>query len=78
VAYVTNNTVLVTLLVTSVRGPDSTYQPLAAPDVNPFRYVYPGVHNPNGYDLWVNLVINGKTNLICNWNSATLINSGLP
>jgi len=75
---VTNNTVPTTELVTSIGGPDDAYQPLKAPGLNPFRYVYPGVNNPNGYDLWVQLVIKGKTNLICNWSRQVIINSALP
>jgi hypothetical protein len=37
--------------------------------VNPFSYnsVNP-THNPNSYDLWVDLVIGGKTNRISNWS----------
>lgn len=74
-----NNTVLNTaVLITSVRGPDASYQPLGVPDVNPFRYVYPGVNNPNSYDLWIQLVFNGKTNLVCNWSKSVQINSALP
>ena len=72
------NGVWVTNLVTSVKGPDENYRPLGVADVNPFRYVYPGVQNPNSYDLWVQLVISGKTNLICNWNKQVQINSPLP
>jgi len=68
-----------TLLLTSVRGPDISYQPIpGAQDVNPFRYVVPGMNNPNSYDLWVQLVIAGKTNLICNWTKQVQINSPLP
>ncbi len=78
ISSVTNNGVLVTLLVTSVGGPDTRYQPLGAQSVNPFRYVYPGINNPSSYDLWVNLVINNKTNLICNWSPTPLINSAYP
>jgi prepilin-type N-terminal cleavage/methylation domain-containing protein len=70
-AYVTN-------LVTSVGGPDDAYKPLGVPGVNPFRYLYPGTNNPGGYDLWVQLVISGKTNLVCNWNSSVQINTSLP
>ena len=66
------------LLVTSVRGPDATYQPLGVPDMNPFRYVYPGTNNPNSYDLWVKLQITGKTYLICNWTKQNIVNSPLP
>ena len=60
--------VLVTLLTTSVRGPDATYQPVGAVDVNPFRYCYPGTNNPGSYDLWVDLSIKGQTNRVSNWN----------
>jgi prepilin-type N-terminal cleavage/methylation domain-containing protein len=76
--YVTNRTIRTTMLVTSVGGPDDNYKPLLAIGLNPFRYVYPGVNNPNSYDLWVQLVIRGKTNLLCNWNSKVIINSPLP
>jgi len=76
--YVTNNTVQTTMLITSVGGPDDSYKPLNASGLNPFRYRYPGVNNPNGYDLWVQLVIKGQTNLICNWSRQVIINSSLP
>jgi len=75
------NGIYTTLLVTSVNGPDDKYHPLnptTGTGPNPFRYVYPGVNNPNGYDLWVQLVINGQTNLICNWSRQVIINSSLP
>jgi prepilin-type N-terminal cleavage/methylation domain-containing protein len=75
---VSNNLVATTVLVTSVGGPDDNYKPLSASGLNPIRYVYPGVNNPNSYDLWVQLVISGKTNLVCNWSRQTLINSPLP
>jgi len=66
------------VLITSVRGPDANYQPLGVSDVNPFRYAYPGTNNPGSYDLWVQLVINGQTNLVCNWSREVQINSPLP
>jgi prepilin-type N-terminal cleavage/methylation domain-containing protein len=75
---VTNNGIATTILVTSVGGPDLAYRPLNAAGINPFRYVYPGVNNPGGYDLWVQLVISGQTNLICNWSRQVQINSPLP
>ena len=76
---VSNNLVAnTTELVTSVGGPDDRYQPLGVSRLNPFRYLYPGVNNPGTYDLWVQLVINGQTNLICNWSRQVLINSPLP
>ena len=63
------------VLITSVRGPDDDSAPLYSANVNPFRYLYPGVHNPATYDLWIQLVISGKTNLICNWNRQVQINN---
>jgi len=78
IASVQNNGVAVSNIVTSVRGPDTNYKPLGITDVNPFRYVYPGVNNPNGYDLWVKLSISGKTYLVCNWSSVPIVNSPLP
>lgn len=68
----------VTLIVTAVGGPDADYQPLGVFGVNPWRYVSPGIHNPSSYDLWIQLVIGAKTNLICNWKQAVQINSPLP
>jgi prepilin-type N-terminal cleavage/methylation domain-containing protein len=73
-----NNTVPVYLLITAVGGPDTTYQPMNMQDLNPWRYVCPGTNNPGSYDLWVQLRISGKTNLICNWNNSVQINNPLP
>jgi len=76
---VSNNGVANTaMIVTSVGGPDTTYNPVGVSGMNPFRYVFPGVNNPQSYDLWVQLVIKGKTNLICNWSRQVQINSPLP
>ncbi len=76
---VSNNAVADTvMLITSVGGPETTYQPVGIEGVNPFRYVYPGVNNPGGYDLWVKLSIYGKTYLICNWSRTVPVNSSLP
>jgi prepilin-type N-terminal cleavage/methylation domain-containing protein len=68
----------VVLLLGSVGGPDSTYQPLGASGLNPWRYVSPGVNNPASYDLWIQLVIGGRTNLVCNWSKEVQINNPLP
>jgi prepilin-type N-terminal cleavage/methylation domain-containing protein len=79
IGAVSNNSVANTaLLATSIGGPDINYAPLGVSGLNPFRYVYPGVNNPGGYDLWVQLVISGQTNLICNWSRQVQINSPLP
>lgn len=72
------NGLAVSNLVTSVNGPDPRYQPLGVPNLNPFRYMYPGTNNPNSYDLYVQLVFSGQTNLICNWSKEVIKNSPLP
>lgn len=42
--------------------------------INPFCYVSSNpTNNPNGYDLWVDIVISGKTNRISNWNLQPII-----
>ena len=68
----------VTLLLGSVGGPDQNYRPLNTLGLNPWRYVSPGVNNPASYDLWIQLVIGGKTNLVCNWSKTVQINNPLP
>ncbi len=68
---VSANGVTVNLLVTSVGGPT----PVGQTDANPWRYSYPGTNNPGSYDLWVQLVIAGKTNLVCNWTKTVEINN---
>lgn len=76
--YYAGTKIRTTELITSVGGPDDNYQPLGAPALNPIRYVYPGTNNVGGYDLWVQLVIKGKTNLVCNWSKSVIINSSMP
>jgi prepilin-type N-terminal cleavage/methylation domain-containing protein len=69
----------VKLLVTAVGGPDETYKPLGQADLNPWRYNASNpTNNPGSYDLWVQLSIGGKTNLICNWSKQVQLNSPLP
>jgi prepilin-type N-terminal cleavage/methylation domain-containing protein len=69
----------VNLLIASVRGLYVQYQPMAVQDLNPWRYVCPGINNPGSYDLWIQLVFApGQTNLICNWTKQVQINSPLP
>jgi hypothetical protein len=79
IGTVTNINVLVTILITSVGGPDAAYQPLGGVDLNPWRYNSSSpTNNPGSYDLWVQLSIGGKTNLICNWSKQVQINNPLP
>jgi prepilin-type N-terminal cleavage/methylation domain-containing protein len=76
----TNNSVQVGLLLASVGPPDQNYQPLLnAPGLNPWRYNSSSpTNNPGAYDLWIELKIGGKTNLICNWSKQVQINSPWP
>ena len=47
--------------------------------MNPWRYNSSSpTNNPGSYDLWVQLSIGGKTNLICNWSKQVQINNPLP
>jgi len=39
------------------------------PGVNPFRYISTNpTHNPNSFDLWIDIYVQGKTLRICNWS----------
>ena len=82
IGTVTNpvGTPAVAILVSSVRGPDLNYLPLGAPDLNPWRYNSGPTltNNPGTYELYIQLKIGGKTNLICNWTKQTIVNSPLP
>jgi len=70
---------VVNIIVSSVGGPDAAYQPLGLQGVNPWRYNSSNpTNNPGAYDLWIQLVIGGKTNLICNWSSQVQLNSTMP
>jgi prepilin-type N-terminal cleavage/methylation domain-containing protein len=61
------------VLVCSVQWPPNLaplFPSPAAQGLNPWRYnsSHP-TNNTSSYDLWVDLVIHGKTNRICNWSS---------
>jgi hypothetical protein len=74
-----NGVANVTLLIGSVGGPDQAYKPLGASDLNPWRYNSSNpTNNPGAYDLYIQLVIGGKTNLVCNWSKQVQINNSLP
>jgi len=78
-AAIPAGTATVKFLVVSVGGPDAIYQPMGVPDINPWRYnsLNP-TNNPGSYELWVQLAVGGKTNLICNWTKQVQVNSPLP
>lgn len=59
------------LLACSVKWPDNDP---ATPDINPWRYVSSNPTNNSGeFDLWVDIMVGGKTNRICNWSDKPLI-----
>jgi type II secretory pathway pseudopilin PulG len=69
---VTNSGVAVFILGASVDGP-LVYQTLAG-KINPWQYNSAApVHNPNSYDLWIDVYVGKTTNRICNWTSEPLI-----
>jgi hypothetical protein len=42
--------------------------------MNPIRYNSSSpTNNPNSYDLWIDVVIDGKTNRISNWSKERVI-----
>ena len=72
-----------TFIVTAANS-DSTYVPmpgvssLAGRPANPWRSVCPGTNNPNSYDLWVQVFVGNRSNLVCNWSKNPQINVPLP
>ena len=65
---------LVKVLSCSVQVEELANYPLTTPSdppgLNPWRYVSTNpTNNPNSYDLWVDLVIGGKTYRISNWSN---------
>jgi prepilin-type N-terminal cleavage/methylation domain-containing protein len=56
----------VELLVCPVRKPDDS--------INPWNYVSSSPTNkPNSFDLWVDIVVRGKTNRVCNWSADPIV-----
>jgi hypothetical protein len=51
------------------------YQPMPDKNVNPWRYNSSAPrYNPTGFDLWIDLIVDGKTNRIGNWSKDPVIN----
>ena len=70
---ITNGPAPVTLLTCSVVWPN-TVLPIQFGGLNPFRYNSSNpTNNPNSFDLWVDIIISGKTNRISNWSAKPLI-----
>lgn len=59
------------LLTCAVPWPESSGQVIAGTQANPWRYLKNGTNNPGSFDLWVDLVLGGKTNRIGNWHDGT-------
>jgi len=73
---VTNKALLastsVVILGSSLPGGDML--PGSTGPINPFGYnSATPTHNPNSYDLWLDIIIFGKTYRICNWSSKPLV-----
>jgi len=72
----TNGNDVVKILVSSDNGPDGDYQPVGVTGINPWRYNSSNpTNNPGSYDLWIQLAIAAKTNLICNWTTQVQLNN---
>lgn len=48
--------------------------PAKVPKLNPFRYVSTNpTNNPKSFDLWIDIIVQGKTNRICNWSEDPIV-----
>ena len=60
------------ILVCSITWPNPgspPYYPAGVANLNPWRYVSSSpTNNTRGFDLWVDVIVGGKTNRICNWS----------
>ncbi len=65
----------VKILLSSVPWPNDPNFPIAGhPGLNPIRYNSSSpTNNPSSYDLWIDVIIDGKTNRISNWSQEPLI-----
>jgi len=44
------------------------------PGLNPFRYVSTNpTNNPGKFDLWIDILVQGKTNRVCNWSDDVIV-----
>jgi prepilin-type N-terminal cleavage/methylation domain-containing protein len=72
----TKITVTAKILVCTVPGIDPNKPPLnnGSPALNPWCYNSSApTNNPTSYDLWIDLLIDGKITRICNWSSQTMV-----
>lgn len=48
--------------------------PASVPKLNPFGYVSTNpTNNPTSFDLWIDILVQGKTNRICNWSEDPIV-----
>ena len=66
------------VLVGPIPWPAGSYQPMPMPPaqtagLNPWCYnsSHP-TNNPTTYDLWIDVMVGGKTNRVCNWSKTVL------
>jgi len=74
IGYIDPNYQQIKILVCSVEWPpDKTPAPISGTLFNPWRYIstHP-TNNTSTYDLWVDLVIRGKTNRVSNWSTTPI------
>ena len=63
----------VRVLTSTVRWPDTSGNWFLVPGLNPIRYNSSNpTNNPGSYDLWIDVVVSGKTNRISNWSKVPL------
>jgi prepilin-type N-terminal cleavage/methylation domain-containing protein len=62
------------ILVGTVGWDTSLPSPTYEPGVNPFRYISTKpTHNPNSFDLWIDIHVQGKTYRISNWSDDAIV-----
>lgn len=70
VAQIAVNPAGARVLVSSIKWPFGVNPPV----YNPWRYNSSSpTNNPNSFDLWVDIIVDGKTNRISNWSKEPLI-----
>jgi len=48
--------------------------PAMSPKINPFRYVSTNpTNNPKSFDLWIDIIVQGKTNRVSNWSDDVIV-----
>jgi prepilin-type N-terminal cleavage/methylation domain-containing protein len=62
------------LLVGSVGWDVPSSAPIPPTNLNPFRYVSTDpTNNPGKFDLWIDILVQGKTNRVCNWSDDVIV-----